>query len=127
MSTVSIVMTTFNGEAYVKEQVESILSSDYEMFDLHIYDDCSSDNTLSILREYEKKHKDKIYVHQNKKNLGVTRNFLNAICNTTADYIMLCDQDDVWMPENIFDIRKDQVYEERIRKVSPLGFLLTLL
>ena len=56
MNKVSIVMATYNGETYIREQIESILSSDYRNFDLHIYDDGSSDATISILNEYKEKH-----------------------------------------------------------------------
>ncbi|HWT74789.1 MAG TPA: glycosyltransferase family 2 protein [Mobilitalea sp.] len=101
MSMVAIVMTTYNGEKYVGEQIESILSSTYQDFELFIYDDGSKDDTMSILRMYESKEPDKIHVFKNETNLGVTRNFLQAICRTRACYVMTCDQDDVWKPNKI--------------------------
>ncbi len=122
MNKVSIVMTTYNGESYIKEQIESILSSDYKEFDINIYDDGSSDGTVSILKEYEKKYPKKIYVKQNVKNLGVTRNFLEGICNTRADYIMLCDQDDVWKSDKIaLSLRKIEVMEESSAEKLPMA------
>lgn len=103
MSVVTIVMTTYNGEKYVGEQIDSILSSTYKDIMLQVYDDVSTDSTMDILKKYADTYPDIIHVYQNKTNLGVTRNFLNAISRTTSDYIMLCDQDDVWMPNKIPD------------------------
>jgi glycosyltransferase involved in cell wall biosynthesis len=101
MSTVAIVMTTYNGEKYVGEQIESILDSNFQDFELYIYDDGSKDSTMSILRGYEAKYPDKIHAQQNDVNLGVTMNFLQALGRTTTDYIMFCDQDDYWKSNKI--------------------------
>ncbi|MDF2540060.1 MAG: hypothetical protein K0S76_3081 [Herbinix sp.] len=101
MGMVTIVMTTYNGEKYVSEQIESILSSSYQDIQLWIYDDGSKDDTVSILKAYEKRYPEKIRVHQNAINRGVTLNFLQAVCQTTSDFIMFSDQDDVWKPEKI--------------------------
>jgi glycosyltransferase involved in cell wall biosynthesis len=101
MSTVSIVMATYNGERYAGEQIESILSSSYQDTELFIYDDGSKDNSMSVLKKYEHLYPDKIHVFQNKINLGVTINFLQSSCQTITDYVMFCDQDDVWKPGKI--------------------------
>lgn len=101
MGMVSIVMATYNGEKYLEEQIESILSSTYQDFELDIFDDGSKDSTMEILDRYQRQYPDKIFVSQNKTNLGVTHNFLNAVNRTTADYVMLCDQDDVWKKDKI--------------------------
>ena len=101
MSTVAIVMATYNGERYIREQVDSILASSYQDFELFIFDDGSKDHTLQILQEYELQYPDKIHVHQNAENQGVVANFLHGVCKTTMDYVMFCDQDDVWKPGKI--------------------------
>ncbi|MBH1940579.1 glycosyltransferase family 2 protein [Mobilitalea sibirica] len=101
MSMVSVVMSTYNGEKYVGAQIESILKSDYQDFELFIYDDGSKDKTLEIVNSYSAHHPDKIHVYKNEKNLGVTRNFLQGLCRTSTDYVMFCDQDDVWNPNKI--------------------------
>jgi len=101
MSTVSVIMATYNGEKYVGEQIDSILASTYQDFELYIYDDGSKDNTMTVLLKYESEFPGKIHVKQNESNQGVTINFLHAITMTTTDYIMLCDQDDVWKPNKI--------------------------
>jgi glycosyltransferase involved in cell wall biosynthesis len=94
-------MATYNGEKYLKEQIESILSSTYKDFELHIVDDGSQDNTMQILEHYKQKYPDKLHIKRNDTNLGVTLNFLNAVRNMTSEYIMLCDQDDVWNMDKI--------------------------
>ncbi|BCN32043.1 glycosyltransferase family 2 protein [Anaeromicropila herbilytica] len=101
MSTIGIIMATYNGEKYLTEQIESILSNTYTNWKLSIYDDGSTDSTLSIIADYEKRYPDKIKGYQNPKNLGVKLNFLHALKNSNEDYVMCCDQDDVWLPEKI--------------------------
>lgn len=101
MSTVAIVMATYNGEKYIAEQIDSILSSSYQDFELFIYDDGSKDETISILRTYEALNPDKVHVFLNDKNLGLVQNFLVALSKTTMDYVMFCDQDDVWRKNKI--------------------------
>lgn len=101
MDMVTIIMATYNGEKYLKEQIESILSSSYRDFKLYIVDDGSTDSTMEILSRYKEKYPDLIEVSQNRANLGVTMNFLNAVKKTTSEYIMLCDQDDVWKKDKI--------------------------
>lgn len=101
MSTVAVIMASYNGEKYLAEQIESILASSFSDFELFIYDDGSKDNTVNIVRAYEKQYPGKIHLHQNEVNLGVTLNFLEAVARTDREYIMLCDQDDVWKPDKI--------------------------
>ncbi len=114
---VDIIMATYNGEKYLSKQIDSILNQTYEDFFLTIYDDKSSDNTLNILYDYENKYPDKIKIYVNKENLGVTKNFFNGVKNTTRDYIMFCDQDDVWLLTKIEDslmAMKDAEDEDKI-------------
>lgn len=101
MSTVGIVMATYNGSKYIREQINSILNNTYTDWTLWICDDGSKDNTLTILKEYETKYPGKIRVHQNPKNLGLVRNFLEGTKECDTRYIMFCDQDDVWNKDKI--------------------------
>jgi Glycosyltransferases involved in cell wall biogenesis len=115
-------MTTYNGEKYVGEQIDSILASTYQDFELFIFDDGSKDHTMSVLEEYERNYPDKIHVSQNKINLGVTLNFLSALSRTTMDYIMFCDQDDVWMKQKItLTLKRMRHMEAQIGKENPLA------
>lgn len=122
MSTVAIVMATYNGEKYVGQQINSILASTYQDFELFIYDDGSKDDTVSILREYEKVNSDKVHVFQNERNRGVNLNFLMAMGRTTMDYIMFCDQDDVWKPNKIaITLKRIRHMEAQFGKEMPLA------
>lgn len=100
--TVEILMATYNGAEFVAEQIKSILNQSYTQWHLTINDDCSTDGTYKILRDYEKKYPDKISVSQSKVNSkNAKNNFFFMLHNTTADYIMFCDQDDCWLPDKI--------------------------
>lgn len=122
MSTVAIVMAAYNGDQYIVEQIDSILASSYQSFELYIYDDGSKDNTMSILRNYENQYPEKIHVFQNESNLGVSKNFLRAFCLTTADYVMFCDQDDVWKSNKIgISLKRIRNMEAQFGKQVPMA------
>jgi len=97
---VSVVMCTFNGEKYLKEQIESIINQTYPVYEIIIQDDNSTDHTMEILRDYERKFAN-IHVFRNETQEGINKNFFSAIDRATGDYIALSDQDDVWHPEKI--------------------------
>lgn len=118
-------MTSYNGEKYIKEQIESIRHNTYTNWNITIYDDGSTDSTCSILSDYEKRYPDKIKFIKNSKNKGVTKNFLEGISSLTTDtknhhYYMFCDQDDVWMKDKIEKTLKVIKKLERKYKDTPL-------
>lgn len=98
--TVAVVMCTYNGEKYLRQQLDSILAQTYPVRELIVQDDCSTDSTLAILREYEAKVPF-MKVIENSHNLGFNLNFKTACMRATADLIAISDQDDVWMPDKI--------------------------
>ena len=101
---ISILMATYNGEDYLAEQLDSLLNQTFQDFKLILNDDNSTDNTLSIAQGYAEKYPGKIYVTQNEINTGSAKNnFFDMILRykNECDYFMLCDQDDVWLPEKI--------------------------
>ena len=100
LNCVDILMATYNGEQYLKEQIDSILNQTYTNIRLLINDDCSTDKTIEILKEYEQKD-NRIYVQYNKENLGSIKNFENLLSRVENKYFMLADQDDVWMPQKV--------------------------
>lgn len=97
---ISIVMATYNGEKYLAEQIDSILVQTYSDFELIICDDCSTDNTRSILKEYEQKDK-RIKLYFNTTNIGFKKNFEKMLHLCTGEFIAFADQDDVWFKEHI--------------------------
>lgn len=97
---IDILMATYNGEKYVREQIDSILHQTFKDFCLIICDDCSKDGTWNILEEYAKKDS-RVKIMKNEKNLGYNKNFEKLLGQVTAEYFMLSDQDDVWLPNKV--------------------------
>ena len=106
--TVSVVMCTYNGERFLREQMDSILAQTYPIHEIIISDDCSTDGTIDILREYAAKHTF-IKIHQNARNIGFNSNFYHAFNRATGEYIAISDQDDIWFPQKI---------EEQVKQIS---------
>ena len=100
MEKINILMATYNGRRYVAKQIESILNQTYQDFRLIISDDCSTDSTLKILKEYEEKDR-RIEVYGQSENLGVVSNFEFLIGKVRSEYFMFSDQDDFWEPDKI--------------------------
>lgn len=96
---VDILMATYNGGKYLKEQIDSILNQTYTNIRLIISDDCSTDNTREILKQYEKNEKIKVFYQE--KNLGYIRNFEFLLKQVKSNLYMLSDQDDVWKKDKI--------------------------
>ena len=97
---IDILLATYNGEKYLKCQLDSILNQTYKNIRILINDDASTDGTANILKEYEQKDA-RIHVHYNEKNLGYIKNFENLLKRVESKYFMLSDQDDYWMPEKV--------------------------
>lgn len=96
---IDILMATYNGEKYLKEQIESILNQTYKNIRLVISDDCSKDRTREILKQYEQDKRIEVYYHE--KNQGYIKNFEYLLKQVKNDIYMLSDQDDVWLPEKV--------------------------
>ena len=95
-----VLMSTYNGERYIRQQLDSLLKQSVLPDKIYIRDDGSKDNTVSILEEYASEHP--IIEYYYGKNLGPARSFWELInrCED-ADYYALCDQDDVWFEDKI--------------------------
>jgi glycosyltransferase involved in cell wall biosynthesis len=97
---ISIVMATYNGEKYLREQVESLLAQSYPTLEFILVDDASSDSTAKILQEYALSDS-RIRLLTNPENQGLLATFERGIRAAKGEMIALSDQDDVWMPEKI--------------------------
>lgn len=121
--TVCILLAAYNGEKYIREQIESLLAQTYTYWKLFIRDDGSNDQTVSIIKEYAQKDKRISIVKDDKNNLGSCQNFaalLNFI-RGRFNYIMFCDQDDYWLPFKIEEtLCCMQHLEEKYKKEVPL-------
>lgn len=93
-------MATYNGEKYLKEQLESILNQSYHISELIIVDDCSSDATMNILNKYSTEHSC-IKIYRNDENIGSARSFFKGLGLCSGDFIAFADQDDVWVPNKL--------------------------
>lgn len=98
---IAIIMAVYNGETYLAEQIDSLLKGYEQDFQIHIFDDGSTDSSADIIAKYTNLYPEKIFYHRNSENCGVIRNFLEGCQKVDADYYMFCDQDDVWLPEKI--------------------------
>lgn len=99
---IAILMSTYNGGQYLREQIESFFAQTNKDWQLFARDDGSKDNTLGILTEYAQRYPKRIHVVDDvKENLGAGRSFMHLLEVTDADYYMFSDQDDVWMPDKI--------------------------
>jgi glycosyltransferase involved in cell wall biosynthesis len=98
---VSVAMCTFNGAAFVKAQLESILSQSRPPDEIILCDDGSTDGTVDIATKIAQKYPHKIRIIRNERRLGYCRNFESAVSLVTGDVIFLSDQDDVWFPDKV--------------------------
>lgn len=98
---ISIAMATYNGAQYIQEQLQSFVDQTRQPDELIITDDCSTDQTEAIVREFAKTAHFTVEFHRNQKNLGYCGNFNAALMKTTGHLVFLSDQDDVWFPEKI--------------------------
>lgn len=101
MATVDIIMATYNGERYVREQIESIQAQTFEDWRLLVSDDCSTDNTLVVVEDMASEDS-RIAIASSKVSFGSAKaNFIHLLSATDAPYAMFCDQDDVWLPSKV--------------------------
>lgn len=101
-----VILASYNGEKYIKEQIDSILSQEEVDLDIKIFDDVSTDDTLNVLEYF--KNNNQIEIIQNPIGTGsAANNFLNAIKNNNFeniskyDFIAFADQDDIWLPRKL--------------------------
>lgn len=97
----AILMTTYNGQTYLREQLDSLFSQTCQDWELYVSDDGSTDQTIAILEEYAHSHPN-MHVEVNTKNLGPARNFMRMVEKVDADAYMFCDQDDVWLKDKVY-------------------------
>ena len=100
----SVALCTYNGEKYLVEQIESILSQEIAVDEIVICDDASTDETFSILKNYENRFPEIFRIFINEKNLGYVANFEKALSLCSGEIIFLCDQDDIWKQEKVSSV-----------------------
>ena len=99
---VDILLSTYNGEVFLNEQLESIANQTYTYWNLVVRDDGSKDSTKDIIKTFSERFKEKVRIIQDEKgNLGSSLGFLELLNYVESDYIMMCDQDDIWLSNKI--------------------------
>lgn len=98
----SLIMAVYNGEKYIKKQLDSIYHQTKKIDEIFFIDDCSKDNSVKIINEYIKEKKINNWkLVQNEKNLGYKNNFKKGLSLVSGDIIFLADQDDIWHLDKI--------------------------
>jgi len=119
---ITICLSTYNGTKHIEQQLDSIINQTYSDWLLKIRDDGSVDGTFEILQKYAQKYEDKIQIiGDGNENIGVTQSFAKLIESCATDYIMLCDQDDVWLSDKIeLSFKAIKKLEAETEKSKPL-------
>jgi len=105
--TISVILSTYNGESYISEQLDSILNQTFQNFKLYIRDDGSIDGTVSIIEDYQKRFPERIFIlRDDQGNIGVAESFQRVIEAANSDYYLFADQDDVWDSQKIYKLVK---------------------
>jgi len=114
---ISIALATFNGAAYLGEQLESIKRQSLQPSELIVCDDASTDGTVEIARHFAREAGFKVTVDAHSKLRDYNENFVRAIAQCTGDIVVLCDQDDVWA-ENKLAVAAEEFQDATVMAVS---------
>lgn len=97
---IAILLSTYNGEFYLEEQINSIINQDYLNWELFIRDDGSKDSTVEIIKRYSKEYDNINYIEDDCRR-GAAQSYMFLLSAIDADYYMFCDQDDIWCTNKI--------------------------
>ena len=93
MKTIGVIVPNYNSGIYIKKCLDSLLEQEYKVNEIIVVDDCSTDESKKIVKEYIEKN-DNILLFENEKNMGVSYSRNRGIENAKSEYIMFCDSDD---------------------------------
>jgi rhamnosyltransferase len=117
---IAILMATYNGEKYLREQMDSIINQINQSWILYIQDDGSNDGTIDIIKEYSSKFNNIIYVDLGLTRQGACMNFMSLLNVVESEYYMFSDQDDVWLPNKVEISLKRMKAEELLHPGLPI-------
>ena len=101
MRDIAILLATYNGEKFIRQQLNSLFEQTSQNFRLVVHDDGSTDKTIEIINEYRDRYPDRVEVYYGNSCGGAKENFLWMLGRVEADFYLFCDQDDVWLPEKL--------------------------
>lgn len=99
--TISVVIATYNGEGFIREQLDSVLAQTLKPDEIIVSDDGSTDGTWGILEQYQSQFPSLFHLYRNTGEHGPHKNFKHAFQFVTCEIVAPCDQDDIWMPEKL--------------------------
>ena len=101
--TIAILLATYNGGLFLNEQLESLFAQTCQDWELYVHDDCSTDNTIAIVKEYQSRFSGKIHLLEDQisKGRGAKESFMWLLQHVESQYYAFCDQDDIWLPNKI--------------------------
>lgn len=119
---IDILMATYNGETFLRAQLDSILQQSNQDWQLIIRDDCSTDATVQIIKEYQLLRPEQIRLIRAEQPSGSAQNnFFQLLQYSTAEYVMFADQDDVWLKDKVQNtLEKMRELEEQYGAETPL-------
>ncbi|MCR5640341.1 MAG: glycosyltransferase family 2 protein [Lachnospiraceae bacterium] len=118
MSQIAILLATYNGEAYLRELLDSLENQTQVNFRVYVHDDGSRDGTNEIIDEYQQRFPERYVRVEGPTGLGSKRSFLYLLEQVEADVYFFCDQDDVWMPDKV-QMEVDTLTELSLHGASP--------
>ncbi|MCF1431837.1 MAG: glycosyltransferase family 2 protein, partial [Shewanella sp.] len=116
-----VLLSTYNGKAYLREQLDSILEQSEYLSKVIIRDDGSSDNTTVIIKEYQRRYPELVvFIDDGSGNMGVKESFFHLTQFATTEYMAFCDQDDIWLPEKLSTLSAFINVNELSNSASPV-------
>lgn len=115
---IDILLATYNGEAFVEEQIRSIMAQTFSQWRLLVHDDGSEDHTIAIIQRLCHEDKRIVLIQDEEQHMGVARHFIHMLQYASAPFCMFCDQDDVWLPNKVEKMLAEiQKYDPTIPQV----------
>lgn len=123
--TVDILLSTYNSQDYIEDILDSLLAQTFKNWRLIVRDDCSTDDTVSILNTFKKTNGTRItIIDNNNQRLGPKMSFEKLLETSSSNYMMFCDHDDYWLPNKIQD-SLEQIQELEENNPGKAAFVFT--
>lgn len=98
---VTVLVTTYNQEKYIAQALDSVLAQKTDFpFEIYVSEDCGTDGTRDILREYARRYPQIIRLNLREKNVGISRNWYEGLCAARGDYVCTLEGDDWWLDDH---------------------------